>query len=34
VPSLLKERQDSIGRIITLEQGKPFADGRSKWTAR
>jgi succinate-semialdehyde dehydrogenase/glutarate-semialdehyde dehydrogenase len=27
---LLRERQDSIGRIITLEQGKPYADGRSE----
>ncbi|HSW16843.1 MAG TPA: NAD-dependent succinate-semialdehyde dehydrogenase [Ramlibacter sp.] len=25
---LLRQRQDAIGRIITLEQGKPFADGR------
>jgi succinate-semialdehyde dehydrogenase/glutarate-semialdehyde dehydrogenase len=30
VAALLKERRDKIGRIITLEQGKPFSDGRSE----
>jgi succinate-semialdehyde dehydrogenase/glutarate-semialdehyde dehydrogenase len=28
--ALLKQRQDEIGRIITLEQGKPFSDGRDE----
>ncbi|CAN7478645.1 NAD-dependent succinate-semialdehyde dehydrogenase [Variovorax sp. LjRoot84] len=28
--ALLKERQEEIGRIITLEQGKPFGDGRAE----
>jgi succinate-semialdehyde dehydrogenase/glutarate-semialdehyde dehydrogenase len=27
VTALLKERREEIGRIITLEQGKPFGDG-------
>ncbi|HSV83098.1 MAG TPA: NAD-dependent succinate-semialdehyde dehydrogenase [Ramlibacter sp.] len=30
VSALLLERQDEIGRVITLEQGKPFADGRNE----
>jgi succinate-semialdehyde dehydrogenase/glutarate-semialdehyde dehydrogenase len=30
VSTLLLERQDEIGRIITLEQGKPFTDGRNE----
>jgi succinate-semialdehyde dehydrogenase/glutarate-semialdehyde dehydrogenase len=30
VSALLLERQDEIGRIITLEQGKPFTDGRNE----
>jgi succinate-semialdehyde dehydrogenase/glutarate-semialdehyde dehydrogenase len=30
VTALLKERQEEIGRIITLEQGKPVGDGRAE----
>jgi succinate-semialdehyde dehydrogenase/glutarate-semialdehyde dehydrogenase len=30
VTALLKERQEEIGRIITLEQGKPFGDARAE----
>ncbi|QDL38687.1 NAD-dependent succinate-semialdehyde dehydrogenase [Rhodoferax sediminis] len=28
--ALLRERVDDIGRIITLEQGKPYTDGRTE----
>jgi succinate-semialdehyde dehydrogenase/glutarate-semialdehyde dehydrogenase len=30
VTALMNERREEIGRIITLEQGKPFGDGRAE----
>jgi succinate-semialdehyde dehydrogenase/glutarate-semialdehyde dehydrogenase len=30
VTALMNERREDIGRIITLEQGKPFGDGRAE----